>query len=202
MATASLNYISLGIGFVIGLQICGPIMDKVGLILPLSFSRVKDCNCTNLTDCPFQIYCALKKRYNDPGRPEFRVPLMIPGGLLVPVGFLIYGWTAHYATHWIIPNIGAVIFCTGLIISFQCAQAYMVDAYTKYAASATGAAAFVRTMAGFSFPLFAPKLYDTLGLGWGNSLLAFISLALGTVAPVLLWRYGQWLRSKSTYCAG
>lgn len=78
----------------------------------------------------------------------------------------------------------------------------MVDAYTRYAASATGAAAFVRTMAGFSFPLFAPKLYESLGLGWGNSLLAFVSLGLGIVAPVLLWKYGQWLRSRSTYCAG
>ncbi|EON60865.1 hypothetical protein W97_00075 [Coniosporium apollinis CBS 100218] len=176
VATASLNYISLGIGFVIGLQICGPLMDR--------------------------IYCALKKQRNEPGRPEFRVPLMLPGGLLVPIGFLIYGWSAHFATHWIVPNIGAVIFCIGLIISFQCAQAYMVDAYTRYAASATGAAAFVRTMAGFSFPLFAPKLYESLGLGWGNSLLAFVSLGLGIVAPVLLWKYGQWLRSRSTYCAG
>ncbi|PGH27079.1 hypothetical protein AJ80_01265 [Polytolypa hystricis UAMH7299] len=173
---ASLNYLSLGIGFVLGLQICAPIMDR--------------------------IYCRLKTRYNHKGRPEFRVPLMLPGGLLVPIGMFLYGWSAHFSTHWIIPNIGALIFSTGLIIGFQCAQAYVVDAYTLYSASATGAAAFVRTLAGFSFPLFAPSLYESLGLGWGNSLLAFISLALGVVSPVLLWRYGEWLRSKSTYCAG
>ncbi|KAJ9633931.1 hypothetical protein H2199_009180 [Coniosporium tulheliwenetii] len=171
-----LNYLSLGIGFIIGLQICAPINDR--------------------------IYCALKTRYNSPGRPEFRVPLMLPGGLLVPIGLFIYGFTANPSIHWIIPNIGAVIFATGLIIGFQCAQAYVVDAYTRYAASATGAAAFLRTMAGFSFPLFAPAMYDKLGIGWGNGLLAFLSLGFGIIAPVLLWRYGVALRARSTYCAG
>ncbi|KAK2736183.1 hypothetical protein FQN57_000857 [Myotisia sp. PD_48] len=173
---ASIHYASLGIGFVIGLQICAPISDR--------------------------IYCYLKRRYSEPGRPEFRIPLMLPGGLLVPIGLFIYGWTTHFKSHWIGPDIGAAIFATGLIIGFQCAQAYVVDAYVRYSASATGAAAFLRTMAGFSFPLFAPKMYEVFGLGWGNSLLAFISLALGIVAPILLWKYGQKLRAISTYCAG
>ena len=149
-----------------------------------------------------QIYCALKERYGDQGRPEYRVPLMLPGGLLVPIGLFIYGWTTQYKTHWIAPNIGAVIFATGLIISFQCAQTYVVDAYTRYAASASGAAAFVRTLAGFSFPLFGPTMYDKLDWGWANSLLAFISIAIGIPAPILLWKYGHILRARSTYCAG
>lgn len=115
---------------------------------------------------------------------------------------MTYGWTAQPHIHWIIPSIASAIFATGLIIGFQCAQAYIVDAYTQYAASATGAAAFLRTLAGFSFPLFAPSLYARLGLGWGNALLAFISAGMGIVAPALLWRYGEFLRGKSTYCAG
>ncbi|OJD19133.1 hypothetical protein AJ78_00919 [Emergomyces pasteurianus Ep9510] len=173
---ASLNYLSLGVGFVLGLQICAPIMDR--------------------------IYIRIKAHYNHPGRPEFRIPLMLPGGLLVPIGLMTYGWTAQSHIHWIIPNIASAIFATGVIIGFQCAQAYIVDAYSKYAASATGAAAFLRTMAGFSFPLFASSLYARLGLGWGNALLAIISGVMGIVAPILLWRYGEFLRGKSTYCAG
>ena len=127
--------------------------------------------------------------------------MMIPSGLLVPVGLFIYGWTAHYRTHWIIPNIGAAIFAFGLLISFQCAQAYVIDAYSRYAASATGAVAFVRTLMAFGFPLFAGSLYERLGLGWGNSMLGFVSLFLGLVAPLLLWLFGGWLRSKSRFGA-
>ncbi|OAX82710.1 hypothetical protein ACJ72_02943 [Emergomyces africanus] len=218
---ASLNYLSLGIGFVIGLQICAPIMDRVSAAfinssspakplysisnspqLPLAVLAQLKITEANQPPATLQIYIHLKARYNHPGRPEFRIPLMLPGGLLVPIGLMTYGWTAQPHIHWIVPNIASAIFATGLIIGFQCAQAYVVDAYTQYAASATGAAAFLRTLAGFSFPLFAPSLYARLGLGWGNALLAFISAGMGIVAPILLWRYGEFLRGKSTYCAG
>ncbi|KAF4455990.1 multidrug resistant [Fusarium albosuccineum] len=173
---ASLNYISLGVGFVIGLQVSGPMIDKV--------------------------YAALKIRHNHPGRPEFRVPLMFPTAFITPAGLVLYGVAAHLQLHWIIPNIGAAIFAAGLILSFQCAQTYIVDSYERFAASATGAAAFVRTMAGFSFPLFAPDMYEALGIAWGNALLAGTAMFLCLLAPIVLWRWGEWIRKKSPYCAG
>jgi len=171
-----LNYISLGVGFFIGTQVCAPCQDR--------------------------IYRALKKRNNGVGKPEFRVPLMIPGALLVPIGLFWYGWTAQAHTHWILPNIGAAIFSGGTIIGFQCIQTYIVDSYTRYAASAIGAATVLRSLAGFGFPLFAPYMYQALHYGWGNSLLAFIAIALGWPAPILLWLYGEKLRKKSTFAAG
>jgi MFS family permease len=171
-----LNYISLGVGFFVGTQVCAPCQDK--------------------------IYRALKKRNNGVGKPEFRVPLMIPGAALVPIGLFWYGWAAQAHTHWIVPNIGAAIFATGIIVGFQCIQTYIVDAYTRYAASAIGAATVLRSLAGFGFPLFAPYMYRALHYGWGNSLLAFIAIGLGWPAPCLLWMYGEKLRKKSTFAAG
>ncbi|KAK4693464.1 hypothetical protein P7C71_g3938, partial [Lecanoromycetidae sp. Uapishka_2] len=171
-----LNYISLGIGFFLGTQVCAPINDR--------------------------IYRLLKKRNNNTGQPEFRVPLMVPGSCLVPIGLFIYGWTAHYQTHWIGPNIGAAIFAAGVIIGFQCVQTYLVDSYTRYAASAIGAATVLRSLAGFGFPLFAPYMYNALGYGWGNSLLGFIALGLGVPAPWLLWYFGKRLRERSPFAAG
>ncbi|GKT45294.1 efflux pump vrtL [Colletotrichum spaethianum] len=176
---SGLNYISLGLGFFIGAQTCAPLQDR--------------------------IYAALKRRYvpdGGPGRPEFRVPMMIPGALLVPTGLLIYGWTAQYHTHWIGPNIGAVIFSAGVIIGFQCIQGFLVDTYTKYAASAVAAATVLRSLAGFGFPLFAPSLYNKLEYGWGNSLLALLGVVIGWPGPLLLWKFGPRLRKKSQYAAG
>ncbi|KAK6211260.1 MFS multidrug transporter [Colletotrichum tabaci] len=173
---ASLNYISLGVGFVIGLQVSGPLIDRV--------------------------YRTLKAKNNDTGVPEFRIPLMFPTAIVTPIGLLLYGIAAHFEIHWIVPNIGAAILAAGLILSFQCVQTYVIDSYERYAASAAGAAAFVRTMAGFSFPLFAPRLYDVLGIAWGNVLLAGIVFVNGLIVPFVMWRWGAWLRSKSPYCAG
>ena len=42
-------------------------------------------------------------------------------------------------------------------------------------------------------PLAGPKMYDVLGLGWGNSLLAFLALAMVPV-PVLLMVHGEKMR--------
>ncbi|RWA14779.1 hypothetical protein EKO27_g355 [Xylaria grammica] len=171
-----LNYISLGLGFFVGAQVCAPLQDR--------------------------IYVHLKKRYGGPGRPEYRVPMMIPGAVLMPIGLVVYGWTAEYKTHWIFPNIGAFLFATATIISFQCLQTFLVDTYTRFAASAVSAGTVFRSLAGFGFPLFAPSLYDRLGYGWGNTLLALLGVALGFPGPFLLWKYGERLRKRSPFAAG
>ncbi|KAI0394009.1 major facilitator superfamily domain-containing protein [Xylariaceae sp. FL0594] len=177
LGIGGLNYISLGLGFFVGAQTCAPLQDR--------------------------IYAALKRRYHPaPGRPEYRVPMMVPGAVLVPVGLVIYGWTAEYKTHWIFPNIGAFLFSTGTIIGFQCLQGFLVDTYTRYAASAVSAATVFRSLAGFGFPLFAPALYGNLGYGWGNTLLAFIGVFLGWPGPFVLWKYGERLRKRSPFAAG
>jgi multidrug resistance protein len=173
---SGLNYISLGVGFFIGTQIAAFSADK--------------------------IYKSLKAKHSGVGRSEFRVPLMVPGSLLVPIGLFIYGWTAQEKTHWIGPNIGAAIFAAGNQMVFQCCQTYIVDAYTRYAASAIAATTVLRSLGGFAFPLFASAMYDSLGYGWGNSVLAFVGLAIGFPAPILLWWYGENLRKKSTFAAG
>ncbi|MCJ1337730.1 hypothetical protein MMC09_003013 [Bachmanniomyces sp. S44760] len=173
---SGLNYISLGVGFFLGTQLCAPLTDR--------------------------IYRTLKARNGNQGRPEFRVPLMFPSSLLVPTGLLIYGWSAQYATHWIVPNLGTAIFAAGVIVGFQCIQTYLVDSYTRYAASAIGAATVLRSLAGFGFPLFAPYMYRALDYGWGNTLLAGIAVALGIPAPWALWVFGRRLRERSRFAAG
>ena len=127
---------------------------------------------------------------------------MVPGSVLVPCGLFIYGWSAQYHTHWIVPNIGAALFSAGIIISFQCIQTYIVDSYVTYAASAIAAATVLRSSAGFGFPLFAPYIYHALDYGWGNSLLGFIAIGIGLPAPVLLWLFGKRLRERSPFAAG
>ena len=50
----------------------------------------------------------------------------------------------------------------------------------------------MRSLADFAFPLLAPPLYNALGYGWVNTLLALVCGALGVV-PVLLRNSGaQW----------
>ncbi|KAK4540600.1 hypothetical protein LTR36_009030 [Oleoguttula mirabilis] len=173
---AGLNYISLGLGFYLGTQIAAKTADR--------------------------IYKSLKAKNGGVGRSEFRVPLMFPGALMVPIGLIIYGWSAQYQTHWIVPNIGTCIFAAGNQLVFQNCQTYIVDSYTRFAASAIAATTVFRSLGGFGFPLFAPAMYKALGYGWGNSMLAFLGIAIGLPAPCILWWYGETLRKRSKFAAG
>ncbi|KAK0894926.1 hypothetical protein LTR02_012038 [Friedmanniomyces endolithicus] len=171
-----LNYISLGLGFYLGTQIAAKTADR--------------------------IYKSLKAKNGGVGRSEFRVPLMFPGAVMVPVGLLIYGWTAQYHTFWLAPNIGTAIFAAGNQLVFQNCQTYIVDSYTRYAASAIAATTVLRSLGGFAFPLFAPAMYRALGYGWGNTTLAFAGVAIGLPAPCILWWFGESLCKKSKFAAG
>ncbi|KAE9976393.1 hypothetical protein EG327_008146 [Venturia inaequalis] len=176
LGIGSLHYIGLGIGLFLGSQITAPLSDR--------------------------IYKKLKHRNGGIGKPEFRVPLMFVGAAITPMALFWYGWSAQARTHWIVPTIGAGVFAAGTIINYGCMQAYIVDSYTRYAASGLAATAVLRSLSGFSFPLFANTLFAKLGYGWGNSLLGFVAIAFGIPAPLIFWRFGERLRARSEYAAG
>jgi hypothetical protein len=77
----------------------------------------------------------------------------------------------------------------------MCVQIYLIESYIRYAASVIAAVAVLRSLLGGLLPLCGLSLYNTLGLGWGNSILAFIALALIPV-PLVFKRYGAMLRAK------
>jgi len=77
-------------------------------------------------------------------------------------------------------------------------QTYLVDAFTTYAASALAANAVLRSLLGALLPLAGQRMYATLGLGWGNSLLAFIALAMCPI-PWFFYRYGERIRKSPRF---
>ena len=128
-------------------------------------------------------------------KPEYRLPPMLYGSALIPAAFFIYGWTAQYKVAWIFPVLGTGLFGIANFTVFMCATAYIVDAFTIYAASAIAAMTMVRSVIGAVLPLAGPSMYDALGLGWGNSLLGFIAVALMPVCWAMT-KYGERLRKS------
>jgi hypothetical protein len=86
----------------------------------------------------------------------------------------------------------------GMIATILPIQAYLVDAFGEYAASAIAANTVVRSIVGAFLPLAGPSMYAKLGLGWGNSLLGLIALAMLPV-PVVFYLYGKKIRMSSRY---
>ncbi|KAF7951767.1 hypothetical protein EAE96_007066 [Botrytis aclada] len=171
ISRSGLHYLAMCLGEIFGAQIGGPLLDLV-------FRR-------------------MKQRADGVEMPEFRVPIMIPSFILIPLGLLIYGWAAQKHAPWIVVDLGAFVLCFGMQISGQALQAYVIDSYPDHTSSASAASQFLRSLTAFGFPLFAPRVYQVLGHGWGNSTLAFIAIAIGIPAPLGIWWYGPRLRAKA-----
>ncbi|KIJ49828.1 hypothetical protein M422DRAFT_27552 [Sphaerobolus stellatus SS14] len=172
---AGLHYLALGIGLTGASQINARLLDR--------------------------IYRHLKEKNGGEGRPEYRLPSIFVGAFLLPVGLLIYGWTAQNHVFWIVPDLGIMILGAGMILIFQSVQTYVIDAFTLYAASALASVAFLRSLAGFGFPLFAPAMYKALGYGKGDTVLAACAIVLGWPAPFIFWKYGEQIRARSKHAA-
>ncbi|KAF2191159.1 MFS general substrate transporter [Zopfia rhizophila CBS 207.26] len=128
-------------------------------------------------------------------KPENRLIPMIFLWPLVSIGLFIYGWGIEKEVHWFVPVLGTAVFGFGSMATILSASTYLVDAYTIHAASASAASVVFRSLLGGLVPLFAYKLYQGLGFGWGHSLLAFLALVLAPV-PFFFYRYGERLRSR------
>lgn len=89
--SVGLTYLGLGVGSLIGLFILGATSDRL-----LNYLSTK----------------------NGVTKPEYRLPPMIPGAFFVPISLFMYGWTAYYKTHWIVPIIGTSFLGTGMMITF------------------------------------------------------------------------------------
>ncbi|KAI0820695.1 MFS polyamine transporter [Trametes gibbosa] len=173
VGTAGLHYLALGIGSVLMSQINARLLDT-------SYKR----------------FC---KRNGGVGKPEFRLPSLVPGSIMLPMGLFIVGWTARADVHWIAPDIGIVFIGGGIIPIFQGIQTYIIDAFPLHAASALAVLAFFCLIAGFCFPLFAPAMYSALGYGKADTILTCIAIAIGCPAPYLFWVYGERIRNASRY---
>ncbi|PWO30624.1 AraJ, Arabinose efflux permease [Pyrenophora tritici-repentis] len=137
----------------------------------------------------------LAKKNNGVYEPEMRLPMCVFFGLLIPISFFWYGWTSYYHVHWIVPIISLMPFGFGMMGIFAPLQTYMIDCFPQYAASAIAGMTALRCLFGAMLPLAGPKMYESMGLNWGNSMLGFLGVAFIPV-PALLFKYGKVIRER------
>ncbi|KAL2830809.1 major facilitator superfamily domain-containing protein [Aspergillus cavernicola] len=183
--TVGLAYLGLGIGSLIGIAYTSITSDRI--------IRKKKAAAANTTDTDTDTDTDTEN--GGTVKPEYRLAALPLGSFLIPASLFLYGWTAQYKIHWIVPIISHVPIGIGNLIIFMSIQMYLVDSFTVYAASAIATNTVVRSVASALLPMASLPLFDTLGLGWGNSLLGFIALAT-IPASFALIKWGGYLRQK------
>ncbi|KAM0819225.1 putative Major facilitator superfamily (MFS) profile domain-containing protein [Seiridium cardinale] len=130
--------------------------------------------------------------------PEMRLKISISFSLFLPVTLFWYGWCAYYKTHWIATILSLLPYGLGTVGIFLPLTTYIVDSYPMYAASAIAATTVLRSLFGALLPLAGPPMYQSLGLGWGNSLLGFICVAMIPL-PIFFYKFGLKLRKAQSF---
>ncbi|KAL6452939.1 MDR1 Multidrug resistance protein 1 [Candida maltosa Xu316] len=152
----------------------------------------------------------IKRKFTDPILrkeevfPEVFIPLAIVGGFLLTSGLFIFGWSATRTTHWIGPLFGAAVTASGAFLIFQTLFNYMGASFKPiYLASVFASNDVVRSTVASVFPLFGAPLFNNLAtpnypVGWGSSVLGFITLVM-ILIPILFYLNGTKLRARSKY---
>ncbi|QKX55433.1 uncharacterized protein TRUGW13939_02526 [Talaromyces rugulosus] len=164
-----LAYIGLGMSFCVGVIVV---------------ARTSDATVVRLTKANNNVY-----------EPEMRLASSVIFALFIPISFFWYGWTSDKHVHWVVPIIALIPFGFGMMGIFLPVQTYFIDAGGRYAASAIAGLTAFRCLFGAFLPLAGPSMYASLGLGWGNSLLGFVALALVPV-PAVIFKYGSRFRQR------
>ena len=120
-------------------------------------------------------------------KPEQRLPPAIYCVWLQPICLVTFGWLSRPSISYWGPLIVSGLFAPASYNLFQAALGYLTDAYPDHIAAVFASNAFARSCFGAGAPLFANAFYTHLGIGWANTLLAFVSLAL-CPTPYILYR--------------
>lgn len=132
--------------------------------------------------------------------PEARLKPALFAVWTVPVGIMLFGWTAEPTAnaHWILGMLGLVIYSGGVFVILQCIIMYILDSYPRYAASLFAANDFSRSALAAAAIHFGIPLYVQLGPGRACTVLGATGvLGIGGMY-VLAWKGAQ-LRAKSRF---
>lgn len=130
--------------------------------------------------------------------PEERLPPMMVGAIVMPIGLFWFAWTSDKDITWVPQVLAGVPIGMGIFMIFMQGVNYLLDVYQMFAASALAASGILRALAGAAFPLFSPRLYRALGVDWATTLLAFLTVAMVPV-PIAFYIYGKKIRAMSRF---
>lgn len=143
-----------------------------------------------------QSYYGKKLRANDNRPvPEARLPPMMVGSIAFSGGLFIFAWTSDPSISWVGSVIGCGLIGFGFFTIFSAAIAYLIDTFRVYSASALAANTFLRSCFAGAFPIFTLPMYHNIGVDWGSTIFACISVAMIPI-PFLFFVYGERIRNR------
>lgn len=135
-------------------------------------------------------------RNNGIREPEHRIPAVIIGTILCPVGLILYGVGIDQKMHWMVPTVGQAIMTFAIIQATTVSFVYCVDSYRPIAGEVEVTQLGVKALFGFLLSFYTNPWIDKEGysLAFGEmSILAFVLIGCG----IPLFWFGRRIRHAS-----
>ncbi|KAK5057743.1 hypothetical protein LTR84_011744 [Exophiala bonariae] len=133
-----------------------------------------------------------------PIEPEAWLKAGLVGVWGVPIGLLIFAWTARPDIHWVAPTIGIAIWAAFSFVVFQSIICWLPPTYPRYVASLFAANDLTRSLLAAGFVQCTRPMYVKLGIDRGVTVLAGLSF-LGLIGHYGLFVFGKKLRARSKF---
>ncbi|KAI8391282.1 major facilitator superfamily domain-containing protein [Radiomyces spectabilis] len=137
----------------------------------------------------------LREKTKDCVQPEMRLRASTPSFILIPAGYLIYGWTTEKGIGVYAPLIGLFVYALGQMWAFTPTSVYLVDSKPGRSASAVAINNCVRSVAAAIATLFSSQALHAAGPGILYTIIAAINVA-NIALIVLVMVFGQRWRTR------
>lgn len=107
---------------------------------------------------------------------------------IYPCSLLMFGWTAQYKLHWIVPLVANLFFGLSSMVVMGTAATYLVDALPGRGSSGIAVNNFVRFILAAISAFISAPMNKGMGYGWMYTFLAI----LAALSSLCVWAIRQW----------
>ena len=125
-------------------------------------------------------------------KPEYRLHcLWFPGGVLLPLGFGLFGAALEYHLHYMVLALGSFFATTGAIACVPICVNYLVECFTQYAAECGIVMGLYRMAFGVTVTFFINPWIGDVGAGWTYGMMSFFTVASFGLVVLLIFKGGE-----------
>ncbi|OAL05473.1 MFS general substrate transporter [Phaeosphaeriaceae sp. SRC1lsM3a] len=144
---------------------------------------------------------AIMKKLSSGDSGDATLPIILIGGLLIPLGQLLFAVSAKPPNSPVVAILAGFPLGVGNMLIFLYVSNYLATTYKAHAASALAGSAATRYMGAALLPLLAPVIYGRLGPLVAGLILMSILIVLAAV-PIIFMRHGDYFKARSALAHG
>lgn len=146
----------------------------------------------------YQRRIVARKHLSGIGPPEMRLYPAILAAPFFPLSIFWLGWTNYPSISYWSGYAATVMFGYAMTSVFVSSYSYIIDSYGTVSGSALGSITMARYIVSSGLIVASRPMYQGIGVHWTLTLLGILGTLLVPV-PLVLFRYGPWIRKKSKF---